>query len=197
MPVSGSNAGTPGLADGVAPDLESVVAYARSIGFEHRFQLNMPVKETDVWSISRDSMSYDSHDPTADRIVHIDRYTGKILADIGYKDYAPVAKAMAIGVAFHEGEMGLWNLVLVTLFCSAILFLSLSGLVMWWKRRPSGALRLAPPPMPENVPMWKGAMLLMLVVSMAFPLTGLTLMAVLALDTLVLSRVPALRHAFG
>ncbi len=197
MPVSGSNAGTPGLKDGVAPDLDGVVAYARQIGFDGRFQLNIPVKETDVWSLSRDSMSYDSSDPTADRIVHIDRYTGKVLADIGYRDYAPVAKAMAIGVAFHEGEMGLWNLVLVTIFCLSILFLSVSGLIMWWKRRPAGTFRLAPPPLPDNVPMWKGAMLLMLVVSMAFPLTGLTLMAVLALDMLVLSRVPALRHAFG
>ena len=45
--------------------------------------------------------------------------------------------------------MGLWNTVLNTLFCLAIIFLAISGVVMWWMRRPaweSPAWR--PPPMP-------------------------------------------------
>ena len=66
-------------------------------------------------------------------------------------------------------------------------------------RRPANAqgLRLTPPPLPNNLPLWKGAVFLMLVLSLAFPLTGITLVTVLALDVLILSRVPALQRAFG
>ena len=45
--------------------------------------------------------------------------------------------------------------------------------------------------------MWKGAVLAGLLVSLAFPLVGLTLLAVLALDLLVLSRLPMLKRALS
>ena len=68
---------------------------------------------------------------------------------------------------------------------------------MWWLRRPQGAFRLVAPPMPKDMPLWKGAIFIMLFVSLAFPLAGVTLLSVLALDLLVLSRIPALKHVFN
>jgi uncharacterized iron-regulated membrane protein len=65
---------------------------------------------------------------------------------------------------------------------------------MWWKRRPEGAARLAAPPRPADVPMVKGVLLAALALSLAFPMLGLTLLAVLALDVLVLSPIPALKR---
>ena len=50
------------------------------------------------------------------------------------------------------------------------------------------------PPLPRDMPMWQGAVLVGLAVSLAFPLAGLTLITVLALDVLVLQRLPALRR---
>ena len=51
--------------------------------------------------------------------------------------------------------------------------------------------------MPRDMPLWKGAVLVGLFVSMAFPLAGLTLLAVLVLDVLIVSRIPALRRAIN
>jgi uncharacterized iron-regulated membrane protein len=51
--------------------------------------------------------------------------------------------------------------------------------------------------MPKNMPLWKGAVLIMLFVSLAFPLVGITSLVVLTLDLLVLSRVPALKGVFN
>ena len=75
-------------------------------------------------------MSNDSANPLSDRTVHVDQYTGKILANVGFADYGAAGKAMAVGIAFHEGDMGLWNLALVTVFCLSIIFLSVSGFVI-------------------------------------------------------------------
>lgn len=47
--------------------------------------------------------------PTADRTVHIDRYSGKILADIRFEDYNDFGKFMAAGAAIHMGTLGLWS----------------------------------------------------------------------------------------
>jgi uncharacterized iron-regulated membrane protein len=141
-------------------------------------------------------MSYDSPDPTADRTVHIDQYTGKILAQVGFADYALAGKAMAVGISLHEGQMGTWNIVANIAFCLIVIFVAVSGVVMWWKRRPAGALRLAAPPKPVGVPL-RGVALIALVLSVAFPMLGLTLLAVLLVDFLVLQNVPAMKRAFS
>lgn len=194
MPASGSDIGATGLADGVPVTLDTIVGFAGQIGFDNRFQLNVPNGDTGVWTISRDSMSNDSANPTDDRTVHIDQYTGKILADVTFADYSVYGKGMAVGIALHEGDMGWWNVVLNTIFCLSIIFVSVSGAVMWWMRRPAKAGRLAAPPMPRDMPLWQGAVLVGLAVSLAFPMAGLTLLAVLALDVLVISRIPKLRR---
>ena len=110
--------------------------------------MNLPADDTSVWTISHDSVSNDGPDPWGDRTLHIDQYSGKVLADVGYADYSVYAKMMTFGVAFHEGDMGLWNLILNTVFCAAMVFLPISGVIMWWKRRPEKAARLAAPPAP-------------------------------------------------
>ncbi|SOH93976.1 Uncharacterized iron-regulated membrane protein [Monaibacterium marinum] len=71
MPASGSDLGATGMESGTAITLDSVVAFARQIGFENRFQLNLPRGDEGVWTISRDSMSNDSSSPTDDRTVDL------------------------------------------------------------------------------------------------------------------------------
>ena len=93
--------------------------------------------------------------------------------------------------------MGLWSVILNIGFCLVILFVAISGAVMWWKRRPVGAGRLAAPPLPAEVPFAKGALALGLSFSMAFPVLGLTLIAILVIDVIVLGSLPALRRALS
>jgi uncharacterized iron-regulated membrane protein len=119
--------------------------------------------------------------------------TGNVLADLRYADYSVYAKLMAWGIAFHEGDLGAWNLALNTLFCFGVIAVSLSGLVMWLKRRPAGA-RLGAPPQPVDTPHAKGALLITLALSLAFPMLGLTLLAVILLDLVVLAAVPPLKR---
>ena len=197
MPESGSAVGGQILAPGTPVTLDSIVLLGRTVGLEGRFRVAVPADDTGVWTISQDSMSYDTPDPTGDRTLHVDQFTGKVLADVRYADYGLAAKAMAVGIALHEGQMGLWNFVLNTLFCLAVVLVCVSGVVMWWVRRPAGAARLAAPPMPADVPLVKGAVVIVLALSLMFPLVGLTLAVVLALDILVVQNLPQLKRALS
>lgn len=194
LPASGSAAGQPGIAAGQPVNLETVNAYARSIGFAGQYRVAVPQDETGVYTVSADSMAGDLTDPTGDRYVHIDRHTGKVLAQVSFADYSPMAKFMAVGTALHQGDLGLWSAWLNVVFCLAVVFLCVSGIVMWWQRRPAHAGRLAAPRAPANAALWKSGAGVMLLVAVAFPLTGAVLVAVLLLDGLLLSRLPALRQ---
>lgn len=193
MPASGSEAGVIGIAGPVT--IDSVDLLARAIGFDARYQMNRPSGDTGVWTLSRDSMSTDSLSPTTDRTVHVDQYTGKILADVRFADYSWAGKAMAVGVALHMGTLGLWSVLVNTLICLSVLFLCVSSIVLWWMRRPTKAGRLSAPPMPKEMPLWQGAVLVGLGVSMAFPMAGIALLTVLALDVFILSNIPKLRQS--
>jgi uncharacterized iron-regulated membrane protein len=194
MPASGSSAGRPGIPAGQPVNLDTVDAYARSIGFGGQFHIAVPQDDTGVYSISADSMSGDLSDPTGDRFVHLDQYTGRVLAEAAFADYSPMAKLMAVGIALHQGDMGLWSAWANVLFCLAVLFLCVSGIVMWWKRRPANAGRLVAPRAPADAALWKTGAVVMLAVALAFPLSGAVLVAVLLLDGLLISRIPALKQ---
>ena len=197
MPMSIPIAGGEGASKPLSINLDGIAALSRDIGFDGQYRVNVPRDPTGVYTISADSMDGDTTTPTGDRTVHVDQYSGEVLAEVSFADYGLAAKAMAVGIALHQGDMGLWNIILNTIFCLMIIFLCMSGVVMWWKRRPSGAFRLAPPPLPVDMPLWKGAVFIGLLLSLAFPLVGLTLLTAMALDLLLLSRIPALKRAFS
>jgi uncharacterized iron-regulated membrane protein len=195
MPESGTAAGTPALPLPVT--LDTVVLWAQANGFAGQYRVSLPAGEKGVWTLMRAAQNEDSVAPAEDRTVHFDRYSGNILADIGYADYSLMAKAMAQGIALHKGLAGTWNWVLNLVLLTLIILVNVTGVVMWWKRRPQGAFRLAAPPMPQDLPMWKGAVLVALALAMAFPMAGLALLAVVGLDVVLLSRLPALKRVLS
>ena len=117
----------------------------------------------------------------------VDQYTGKVLVDVRWQDYNNVARATELGVMLHEGKMfGPLNQIIIFLVCLMILLGSVSGLVMWWKRRPEGGLGV--PPLRHDLPRWKTATVIMIGLGVAFPLVGISLLAVWVLDWGVMSR---------
>jgi uncharacterized iron-regulated membrane protein len=142
-------------------------------------------------------MNKDITDPTQELTVHVDQHTGAVVGRGGWNDYGLMARAMAAGIPLHMGSLGWWNLVAAGLVCLAVITLSVSGLVMWWLRRPARGWRLAAPPRPElaRVPLVTWATAAML--GVVFPLAGMTLVTVAVLDWMLIRRVPALRHLLG
>jgi uncharacterized iron-regulated membrane protein len=194
LPKSGSMTGLDGIPQGAPINVDTLTQFARENGIDYGFWIALPQDKEGVYTLSSSSMSGDVTDARKDLTVHIDQYTGKVLTSIGWADYSLGAKAMAAGIALHQGDMGLLNIVLNTVFCLAVVLFSVSAAVMWWKRRPAGALRMVAPPMPVNMPMWKGAIAIVIVLGIMFPLAGVAVLTVILLDFLLISRVPVLKR---
>ena len=86
------------------------------------------------------------------RTLYVGGATARSRADIRYDQFGVGAKAFEWGVAVHQGTQYGWiNRYLMLGGCIAVWLLAISGLIMWWKRRPPGlsGRRLgAPPPRP-------------------------------------------------
>ena len=171
--------------------LDDAVASAHALGIARGFEMAVPGDATGVYTAA----IYPA-DLGRVRTIHLDQYTGRPLVDIGFADYGPVAKAVEFGINVHMGQQwGLANQIVMLLTCLAIVVSSVAAVVMWWKRRPAG--RVGVPPGPAETRAYRALWVAAAAVGLAFPMTGLAVVAMLALDLLVIRTVPPLRRAFG
>jgi uncharacterized iron-regulated membrane protein len=115
---------------------------------------------------------------------HYDQYSGRLLRDIRGTDIGAVGRVTEWGVAVHQGQQYGWpNLLVMLAGCLALVCLCISGMVVWWKRRPAG--KLAAPTRKDGDRLAKGVLAIAVVLGCVFPLLGASMLAVLALDYLI------------
>lgn len=176
--------------------IDFILQQANDLGFT-QFKLNLPRSETGVYTVTANTMSGDITDPRLDRTTHIDQYSGRVLADVTWNEYNPMAKFMAAGIALHQGDVSILNKVVNVFFCLAFILVAVSGGIMWWLRRPTGKAALGAPPKFENAGIWKAGLVTIVALSIAFPLAGGTIIVVLLADWLVFNRVNKLKIALN
>ena len=190
---AGSTTSRDGIASGTPVNLNSVIALAQAKDAPPGFSVTLPEGETGVYTVSAFP-----GDPTQEVTMHIDQYSGEVLADVRWKDYGLVPKAVEMGTAIHMGKyFGFANQMLMLIAALIVMLLSITGAVMWWQRRPQESGLIGAPAMPPHVQNWRGPFVIVAVLGMAFPLVGLSLVIVLLLDYFVLSRIPALKRIFN
>jgi uncharacterized iron-regulated membrane protein len=189
--------GKPGAEDSraFAPvGLDAAIAAATARGTAHPMTVIPPGDDAGVYSV----MGYAFNDPSDEGTVHVDQFTGAPVATYGYGDYPKLAKVVSQGIALHEGRrFGSLNLVVSALFCLAVIFMCVAGPLMWWRRRPRGAATLGAPRGRLSVRTGPVALVGLAMLAVGLPPFGASLGAVVAIDQLVLRRVPPLRNFFN
>lgn len=159
--------------------LDQAVATFDRLGLHRGYAVNIPTSPTGIYTGS----VYPA-DLAQQRVVHLGQYSGKPLLDMSYADYGPLGKALEWGINVHMGqEFGLTNQIILLIACMAIVMLAVSAAIMWWKRRPAGSLGV--PPMPSDKRAFKGLLAILILGGIAFPLVGISLVIMLALDWLI------------
>jgi uncharacterized iron-regulated membrane protein len=111
---------------------------ARQQAPEAVLQISPPRGPQGVWRIS----NVDRGQPMQRLDLQLDATSGRTLFFAGWQQQTLFSKATAIGIPFHRGEFGLWNQLLLVLFGVAVIFSTVTGWVMWFKRRRTGWLGL-------------------------------------------------------
>ncbi|MEV6286052.1 PepSY domain-containing protein [Kribbella sp. NPDC051770] len=173
--------------------IDTAIEVGRRNGLQRPMTIALPGDSEGVYS----AIGYAFNDPGQERTLHVDQYGGRVVSTYGYADYPALAKVVSQGIALHEGRrLGTLNLWLTATFCLGVMFMCVTGPLMWWRRRPKTKALGAPR---GRLPLRATPALAVLVVALALflPLFGITLAAVLLLDQLVLRRVAGLRAWFN
>jgi uncharacterized iron-regulated membrane protein len=180
-PASGAAAGRPALS------VDAAIARLDALGLKRPYSLALPAAPEGAFvGDFRPDRIQDS------RTVYLDQYSGRVLGDVGFRDWGAGAKAIEWGISVHQGQQyGGLNRLLMLAGCVSIVLLAVSAVIMWWKRRPRGRLGLPPPPTARRA--YVGLAAIVLPLAILYPLVGASLVVVWLLDFSIRRAVPNFR----
>jgi uncharacterized iron-regulated membrane protein len=173
--------------------LDAIITQAQMQGIPPGFSVSLPTPDRDSYYVfygfQKGQSVFDQ------RALYIDRYTAEPLAEFRLSDFGPMAQATDVGIAFHEGdELGLLGQLLSLTGALAVLLSLSTAVAMWYHRRPRG---LGAPSRVRARSALAGLTLITLTLGVVFPLLGLSLLALLAFDLLVVRNVSPVARALG
>lgn len=182
--------GSPFPQSGLTPD--QVYALVGRLNLAAPIIVTPPTGQRPTWQVRSESQNRPLRksielDPTSGSIVRESPFAGRDLID----------RMVGIGVAAHEGQLFGWaNVVLGLLTAAGFLTLSLSSVLMWWRRRPNGKLG-APPLLPGAVRAPWTVIACLITLAFALPMFGASLLVVIAVERFVLIRIRPVRDWLG
>jgi uncharacterized iron-regulated membrane protein len=128
--------------------------------------------------------------------ISVDSKTGTILSREDFHQRHIIDRVLAVGIAAHEGQLfGLANQLLSFATAMGLVLLSVSALMLWWRRRKVGVLGA---PLPSGKPRFTfGVIAIIGALALYLPAMAASLIAVILLETFVFSRIPSMSRWLG
>ena len=174
--------------EGLVPaSIDDIVSIAKQQGMDPSYAISIPSDPTGVYTLSAYPAKAED-----EATIHLDQYSGAVLADYRFDNYGLVGKAVALGITLHKGtEFGLINQLISLLICLGIILVAVSGFYLWFKRKPGKGMGAPKGPPAKSV---KWFILVLILLGILFPLVGLSLIIVWLVDFLIIRRIPPVRR---
>ena len=153
--------------------------------------ISPPNKKNPVWSARSDSQN---------RMLRVnlklDAATGNIIERKDFSQRPLLDRIIGIGVSVHEGQLfGRFNQFLGVFTALGVITVAVSAVVLWWRRRPVNALGAPKAPNNQPLPVYLGVLVVAL--GTLLPLLGISLIAILFIEFIVLRRIVGVRNFLG
>jgi uncharacterized iron-regulated membrane protein len=171
--------------------LDKMVATVAPLGLTPPVLISPPMKAGGNWTAKSD---------TRDRPLRVDLVldgkTAAILSRTDFHSKPWLDRVIGTGIAAHEGQLfGVANQLVSLLTVIGVVTLSVSGLVMWWKRRPEGVL--GAPAAVRRIPFSAALIAAMVAFGLYFPFLGGSMVLVALVERFILGRIPYTRRWLG
>lgn len=128
--------------------------------------------------------------------VTLDPATGAVVHFQGFDQRNVIDRIVGVSIAAHEGQLFGWpNQMLGIFIAVSLIAVSVSALVLWWRRRAHGALGA---PLPLGDPRFSaGLFAIVVMLGVLLPMFGISLVLVALIERSILRRLPGPRHWLG
>jgi uncharacterized iron-regulated membrane protein len=171
--------------------IDRMVATVAPLNLPNPVLISPPMRSGGNWSAKSDTRDR----PRRVDLV-LDGTTGAIVSRVDFQSKPWLDRAVGTGIAAHEGQLFGFVNQLVSLFTTiGLVTLSLSGLMMWWKRKPEGIL--GAPAMIRRVRFSAGLIAAMVALGLYFPFLGASMVLVGLIERFVFRRIVSTQRWLG
>ena len=197
QPLSDEHAGHPmGAAGSKMPGLdyrviEPMIANVAALKLLPPMLISPPSSKSPHWTARSDTQNR----PQRANLV-LDTQTGAILSRTDFSQRPLIDRLVGYGVAAHEGQLfGWFNQALGVFTTSSLILVSISAILMWWRRRTVGTL--GAPTAQGSSRLAVSFFVMIGLLGVLLPLLGLSMLGVWLSERLILRRIPAARSFLG
>lgn len=169
----------------------ALLVKAENLKFAHPIELAVDRKDPSLWKLSSSNQN---------RMLRSDAWfnaeTGELSKLKHFSDRETIDKIIGIGISAHEGHLFGWlNQLLGLIVALALILLSISGFILWQKRKPANSLG-APKVLPSDSAT-KTVLALTVILSILLPVVFISFIVILIIETLVLRQFSLTRDWLG
>lgn len=170
---------------------DELVPVAATLGLAAPVEIMPAIQHGGSWTIKSDAQNRTLRD-----VVQADPATGAIISRTNFNQGMMLDRVVGVGIATHEGQLfGLANQLLGLTIAMGLNLLSISAVMLWWRRRHLGVLGA---PIPAEKPRWPVPLIAaVLALAMYLPEMAYSLVFVLCLERFVLRRVRPVQQWLG
>jgi uncharacterized iron-regulated membrane protein len=171
--------------------LDTMIQTVAPLHLAYPVLISPPMHPGGVWTAKSDSQNR----PLRTNLT-LDPKSGAILKREDFSQRSIVGRMVGIGVAALEGQLfGILNQLIGLFTAMGLVLISISAVVLWWRRRAVGVLGA---PIPIKNPRFSWALAtLMIGFGLYLPMLGVSLILVLLIERFVLKNIPSARQWLG
>jgi len=153
-------------------NLDQMILIAEKQNLKGTVTVDIPKNNKSVFSVHNKTFPLEDQQK-----LHFDQYSGKLIKALKWSDVGFLMRGRMWVMAFHQGELGYWNFLLMLVVAILFTFISIAGLLSYIYRKKPGSWSI--PKTPSNFKVGYGVLILIIILGVIFPLFGLSLILIL------------------
>lgn len=158
--------------------LDKIVESAKELKLPGSVSIDFPKNENGVYSVQNTNYK----DLSQQQKYHFNPYTTEVLKKHTWADVGVLMRARMWVMAFHQGQFGQWNWILILLTTSLLFFMSLSAVISYVLRKRKNSWGV--PKVPKNYSISPGLIIIIGVLCALLPLFGLSVIIICIFELL-------------
>ncbi|WP_299118690.1 PepSY domain-containing protein [uncultured Tenacibaculum sp.] len=177
-PKTWSGRGFTSVVSEKALTLDEMVAIGMQQNLKGVVSIGLPKNAQSTFSVSNKTF-----DLEAQKMLHFDQYSGKLVKKHNWSDVGFLMRGRMWVMAFHQGQFGVWNWWLMFGVAILLTIMSVGAIVSYIIRKPEGKLGI--PKVSKKFTIGPVVIVLLLLLGLLLPLFGVSLMVILAFELIL------------
>ena len=151
--------------------LDQMLDVAKKQHLEGLVTIDIPKNKTGVFSVHNQTFPLENQYK-----IHFDQYSGQPIKKLSWSNVGILMRGRMWVMAFHQGQLGQWNFILMLLVALILTFISVAGLISYIYRKKPGSWSV--PKIPDTFKVGYLVMGLIVLLAILFPLFGISVVLI-------------------